>query len=150
MIVSLPKALDFGNRRGLTLLTSMILLIVMSLVGVAAVDLSVQESKIAENYAGANLAVVWAEAGAEAARLDITNTENPEMAGYACPENAAFSQRNYHYYPDNVTRRVRYCIELIGMQMTGNASSARVSGQDSAGCAQNLRLQSRLLLSGAG
>lgn len=129
----LPQALDLGNRRGLTLLTSMIVLIVMSLIGVAAVDLSVQETKIAENFAGASLAVVWAEAGAEAARLDIVNTENPEMAGYSCPENLPFSQRNYHYYPDTVTRRVRYCIELIGMEMTGAGSSGRVSGQDSAG-----------------
>lgn len=128
---ALADALRFDNRRGLTLLTSMILLIVMSLIGVVAVDLAVQETKIADNFAGSNLAVAWAEAGAEAARLEIVNTENAEMAGFSCPESLPFAQRNYHYYPNSMNRRVRYCVELIGMNMVGASASGRVSGQES-------------------
>lgn len=121
-----PSLNLIANRSGLTLLISMILLIVMSLLGVVAVNLAVEESRIAENYASSALAVAWAEAGAEAARQEIIASQNPEMRAYACTDASSS-----HYYPDTTTRNVRYCIELIRVEIRGDASTQRGSGQDS-------------------
>ena len=116
------------SRRGLTLIVSMILLMVMSLIGVAVVNISVQESKIAQNYEGAMAALAWAEAGVEAARQKIIDAPNPDMSGYQCDP---AEPNTTHWYPDPVTRRVKYCIELLKMEMKGDVSK-RGSGQESA------------------
>jgi type II secretory pathway pseudopilin PulG len=114
------------NRRGITLLAAMILLIVMSLLGVVAVNLAVQETKIAQNYEGSRVALTWAEAGIQAARQVIVESTNPDMPGYSCDPT---DPDTYHYYPSDADRRVRYCIELLKMELSGENDN-RGSGQD--------------------
>lgn len=117
-----------ASRRGITLLTSLILLVVMSLLGVVAVNLAVQETKIAQNYQGSRVALTWAEAGIQAARQTIVDSMNPDMPGYQCDPN---DPDTIHYYPDVVSRRVRFCIELLRMELSSETDQ-RGSGQDAA------------------
>ncbi len=115
------------NTRGLTLLVSLILLVVMSLVGVVAVNMAVQEGKIAVNFQDSMRDLTFAEGGIERARQVIMASPNPELPGYDCT-----SDDNTHYFPDGAQAtetRARFCIELITVDIKG-LSEGRGSGQD--------------------
>lgn len=114
------------SRKGLTLLASMMLLIIMSMMGVIAVNMAVQETRIAQNYESSTVNLTWAEAGVEAARQVIVNSDDPDMVGYDCQ-----SDQTTHWYPDSVRAKVMYCVELLLTEMQSE-SSARGSGQDAA------------------
>jgi|GEM_PF-4040422 len=121
------------DRKGLTLLASMMILIVMSLLGVVAVNVAVRDTKIAKNYEDSRMTLVWAEAGIEIARKTIIESQNPEIPGFDCePTNPA----SFHVYPDGVPigqEKVLWCVELLDTTQEGNNEDQRGSGQDQAG-----------------
>ena len=120
-----PDIMNLKNPKGFTLLASLILLVMMSLFGVVAVNLAVQETRIAANFEGTLSALAWAEAGVEAARQQILTATDPEVAGFSCD-----SAATTHYYPDAVAKyKARYCIELLSMELRASNEN-RGSGQD--------------------
>ena len=109
----------------------MMILVAMSMIGIAAVNLAVQDTKVAQNYQSSRVSLIWAEAGIEMARLKLSESEDPSLLGYSCDAAQADST---HYYPadDPVSeRRARFCIELIATRQESSISG-RGSGQDSA------------------
>ncbi len=118
------------NAKGYTLVISLLLLIVMSMIGLLAVNMAVQETRIARNYEDSVVAMAWAEAGIETARVEIFKSPDPELTGFECdPANVATTT---HYYPSEADPKVRYCIELLpeATRLEGDNTDTRSSGQD--------------------
>lgn len=139
MTKSEMKARSLGSKKGYTLITSMVLLIAMSMMGIFAVKLAVQQTKIAKNYENSIIAMTWAEAGIEAARQKIVSSVNPAIPNHECT-----NETNEHFYPTapteeelnaekgslmSIPRRAKYCIELITTSVEGQAGQ-RGSAQD--------------------
>ncbi len=114
------------GRKGLTLLASLVLLIAMSMIGVVAVNMAVQEMKIAQGFESSVVSMAWAEAGIQVARRAIVTSTDPDMEGYSCD---AANPGSTHWYPDETSKRVQYCIKLIAKEIKGDREG-RVSAQE--------------------
>ena len=113
----------YATNRGAALIMSMVLMIMLSLLGVAAMNTSVQEQRIAMAFRDSVLGLAKAEAGAEMARAIVAGTNNPNLQGYNCT-NAAST----HYWPADRTE-VMYCIDTIDARVDNTVQNNRGSGQ---------------------
>jgi len=119
-----------AGKRGYTLVVSLILLVMMSLIGATAVNVAINETKIARNFESNVIAMSWGEAGVEAARQVILTSSNPEVPGYNCSCEGSNPEVE-HWYPNSLDRRVKYCIEYVKVEISADNRNNRTSGQES-------------------
>mgnify|MGYP000979502410 CR=1 FL=1 len=104
--------------KGFALLITMILLIVLSLLGVAALNTSVQEVRISSNYQESILDLSWVEAGVEAARREIAISPDPEVSQWDCTS----EEKTGKVGPvDNP--KATFCVSLVRTVLDNSATS---------------------------
>lgn len=118
------------NKKGVTLLASMFVLVSMSLLGVVAVNMSIRNARISKNYEDSRINLIWAEAGIELARNAIITSQNPDMLGYGCQVTDATSFNRFPQGAEPGQERVVYCIQLLNTEEVGSNEDQRGSGQD--------------------
>ncbi len=113
----------YATNRGAALIMSMVLMIMLSLLGVAAMNTSVQEQRIAMAFRDSVRGLALAEAGAEMARTIVAGSTNPNLEGYNCQDAATT-----HYYPPG-DQNTMYCIDTIDARVDNTVTDNRGSGQ---------------------
>jgi len=114
----------FSDNKGFALLITLILLIVLLLLGVAALNTSVQEVRIAGNYQESIVDLSWAEAGVEAARREIAISPDPEVSQWDCS-----SEEKIGVVGPVGSPKATFCVSLVKTEID-NSSTSTGSGVD--------------------
>ncbi len=107
------------QTNGFALLVSLVLLVALSLIGVAALNTSIQETRIASNYQDSVSDLSWAEAGVEAARREIAISADPEVTQWNCT-----SPETTGWVPSVTNPKATFCVTHIKTEIDNSAASS--------------------------
>jgi len=115
---------NLKTNNGFALLITLILLIVLSLLGVAALNTSVQEVRISANYQESIVDLSWAEAGVEAARREIAISPDPEVSQWDCT-----TEEKTGIVGSVDDPKATFCVSLVRTEID-NSTTSSGSGVD--------------------
>ncbi|MCP4350883.1 MAG: hypothetical protein GY795_35915 [Desulfobacterales bacterium] len=118
------------DEKGIALLTAIMLLVILTIIGLAAVNTMQTERDIASGETAYRIGFYMADSGISYARTlkegDVPETEDTEITGI--PSDATFTLRHVRTW-DDATGDSRFVVEATSKDITGKAGTVTIQAE---------------------